>query len=152
MPATLHQYAVDVVWNGGRDGGGEVRPETSGVKIPLAVGPEFQGPGGGSNPEELLAAAIAGCYAMTFGIIAANRKLPVIKLTAKVIGEVEHNGPQITYKGVVIKPEIVLSAEATDEQVALTKDMAHKADSYCIITNAVRGKLDIAVEPHITKE
>lgn len=88
---------------------------------------------------------------MTFGIIASNRKLPVTSLTAKVIGEVEHNGPQITYKGVVIKPEIVLAADATDEQVALTEDMAHKADSYCIITNAVRGKLDIKVEPKITK-
>ena len=69
-----------------------------------------------------------------------------------MVGEVEHNGPQIIYKGVVIKPQIVLAADATAEQVAITEDMAHKADNYCIITNAVRGKLEIRVEPNITKE
>jgi len=31
------------------------------------------------------------------------------------------------------------------------QDMSHKADGYCIITNAVRGKVDIIVEEEIVK-
>ena len=35
-------------------------------------------------------------------------------------------------------------------QIAQTMDMAHKADQYCIITNAVRANVEIAVEPTVS--
>jgi len=44
-----------------------------------------------------------------------------------------------------------LSADATDEQAKMAEDMAHKADSYCIITNAVRDKVQIVVEPNVVR-
>ncbi len=119
--------------------------------MPLGVPPEFGGNGVGTNPEELLASAIAGCYSITFGIIAANRKLPFEGLTTKVTGFVEQNGASFVYTKVVVKPTIRLSADATDEHVTMAEDMAHKADLYCIITNAVRDKLAIEIEPTITR-
>lgn len=147
----LHEYPVKVLWSGGRDGNGEVVAERSGSAVALSVPPEFQGKGEGSNPEELLAQAIAACYSITFGIIAANRKLPVNDIETKATGVVEQAGASFVYKQVVIKPTIKLAADATDEQFAMAEDMAHKADNYCIITNAVRGKVEIVVEPNITK-
>jgi len=58
---------------------------------------------------------------------------------------------QFTYRSVVIRPRITLEASATDEQAQLAEEMAHKADLYCIITNSLRGKVDIKVEPQILR-
>ena len=149
--ATIHEYPVDVTWSGGREGSGHAVAEHSHTKIDVAVPIEFQGPGGATNPEELLTTAIASCYTMTFGIIAAMRKLPVKSINVSAVGEVEQSGAQFTYKTVTIKPHIVLESDATEEQMKLTEDMAHKADGYCIITNAVRGKVEITVQPTIDK-
>ena len=147
-----HPYPVEVAWFGGRDGAGTVRGKGSGVENPLGVPGEFGGTGRGTNPEELLAAAVAACYTITFGIIAANRKLPFIGIKATAVGEVEQNGMQFTYKSITISPTITLECGATDEQLAAAEDMAHKADLYCIITNAVRDKVAISVEPNIVRQ
>lgn len=151
MSSQLHDYPVSVQWTGGRDGKGTVDSKHSNTQLKVAVPPEFQGPGGGACPEELLTSAVACCYTMTFGIIAANRKIPVQSVSVEANGQVEQSGQQFTYKSVTIRPTIVLSSDATDEQMKLAEDMSHKADLYCIITNAVRGKVEITVEPTISK-
>jgi len=149
--SNLHEYPVTVEWAGGRDGSGQVTPDRSGVRMPLSVPPEFGGAGEGTNPEELLASAIAGCYSITFGIIAANRKLPFVGLKTSVTGYVEQNGASFVYTKVVVRPTITLAADATDDQVVMAEDMSHKADLYCIITNAVRDKVAIEIEPTIVR-
>lgn len=147
----LHEYPISVDWTGGRDGHGTVKPGHSGGEIPVAVPPEFQGPGGATNPEELLTGAITSCYSITFGIVATNRRLPLKGLHVDSVGTVEQEGANFTYKSVVLRPQITLDASATDEQVAMAQEMAHKADLYCIITNAVRGKVEISVEPTVVR-
>lgn len=148
----LHEYPVSVTWSGARDGIGSAKADRSGVELPLRVPPEFGGSDGpGTNPEELLAASICACYTITFGIIAGMRKLPVVDVKTSAVGEVEENGPQFTYKKVTLRPTIVLAADATDEQEKMAGEMAHKADSYCIITNAVRNSVEIQVEPSIVR-
>ena len=149
--ATLHEYPVNVQWTGGRDGGGSATAETSGTQFDLAVPPEFQGPGGATNPEEMLTSAIASCYSITFGIIAANRRLPVQKIEVSAVGVVEQQGMAFTYKQITIRPKITLSSEATDDQVAAATDNAHKADNYCIVTNSVRGKVEVIIEPEVVR-
>lgn len=149
--ASIHDYPVSVRWQGGRDGSGKATSGRFGTEFKLSVPPEFQGPGDGTNPEELLTTAIASCYSITFGIIAANRKLPVVGLQTEAVGEVEQSGAQFTYTKVTLRPRIELAADATDEHVAMASDMAHKADLYCIITNAVRDKVKIEVEPEVVR-
>ena len=149
--ASTHEYPVSVEWNGGRGGSGTVRGGHSGAALDLAVPPEFQGTGNGTNPEELLAAAIAACYSITFGIIAENRKLPLQNLHVEAAGEVEQSGPSFKYTKMTIRPQITLTAEATDDHVKMAEDMAHKADSYCIITNATRGNVEVHVQPTIKR-
>lgn len=149
--AQIHEYPVTVEWRGGRDGTGKAVAGNSGTELPLSVGPEYGGPGAGTNPEELLTAAIASCYSITFGIIAANRKIPLADIVTEALGEVEQAGMQFTYRSVTIRARITLEPSASDEEVQLAEEMAHKADLYCIITNSVRGKVDIKVEPQIVR-
>lgn len=148
--AKMHEYPVSVAWSGGKGGGGLSSDSEHSVTVNLAVGSEFGGTGEGTNPECLLAMAVASCYSMTFGIIAENRKIPVQDFKVTAVGEVEENGPQFTYKKITIKSSIVLAPGTDDSLVKVAEDMAHKADNYCIITNAVRGKVEIVVEPNIS--
>jgi peroxiredoxin-like protein len=150
MP-TLHEYPVSLEWSGGREGHGAAVAEHSGATFNLAVPAEFQGAGGGTNPEELLTTAITACYSMTFAIIAANRKLPMTAVDVTATGVVEQNGASFVYRSIIVRPAITLTADATDEQLAAAEDMAHKADSYCIITNAVRGKVEVVIEPTVVR-
>ena len=149
--AELHEYPNVLEWTGARDGSGTLTSIRSNTVNTLAVPPEFQGSGEGTNPEELLTNAITGCYTITFGIIAANRKVPVQHVKTEATGFVEQNGAQFTYKNVVIRPTITLAPEATDEHIKMAEDMAHKADAYCIVTNAVRGKVEVTIEPNVVR-
>ncbi len=109
------------------------------------------GPGGETNPEELLTSAIAGCYSITFGIVSTNQKLPVTNFHMEARGTVEQNGANFVYKQIVLKPTITVAADATEDQVKKVEDMAHRADNYCIVTNAVRGKVEVILEPTILR-
>jgi peroxiredoxin-like protein len=146
----MHEYRVNVSWSGGKNGSGRVEAPESGESLELAVPREFGGPGEATNPEELLTAAIASCYSITFGIIAENRKLPVENFRLEAAGLVEQQGATFTYKQVVLRPSIKMAADATDQQREQARDMAMKADHYCIITNAVRGKVEVTVEPDLS--
>ncbi|MDR3691233.1 MAG: OsmC family protein [Fimbriimonas sp.] len=149
--STIHEYPATVTWTGGREGQGTIANHHSGTQIGIAVPTEFQGTGSGSNPEELLTSAVAGCYTITFGIVAANRKVPIERLEVDVVGSVEQNGASLTFKQITIRPKITLSSDATEAQVASAADLAHKADGYCIVTNAVRGKVEVIVDPVVTR-
>jgi peroxiredoxin-like protein len=151
MATINHEYPVNVTWTGGRDGQGTVKSLNSGTELSINVPPEFQGPGGGTNPEEILTDAIAACYTITLGIVLSNRKLPVKHIETTATGVVEQNGASFTYKSITVKPVIYMEGEPTFEELKQAEEMAHKADGYCIITNAVRGKVDINVEPTIAK-
>ncbi len=147
----LHQYPVTVAWTGGRDGHGAVAAERSGAHLQLAVPEEFGGHGQGSNPEELLVAAIGACYTITYGLIATTRKLPLLEVKAQVIGQVEEDGPQVSVKRIVVKPRITLVRDATEEDVTAAFEYAHRADKACMVSNAVRGKVEIVVEPDVVR-
>lgn len=146
-----HHYPVTVNWTGDRMGEGTALADQSGVSAPISVPHEFQGKGEGTNPEEMLSMAIASCYTITFGIMAGMRKLPYSGIETKAVGEVEQNGANFTFTKITIRPTIRLNQEATSDHEALADDLAHKADLYCIITNAVRGKVEVVVEPNIVR-
>ena len=148
--ADIHEYSANVTWTGGRDGSGTAKSgdSTHALKVPA----EFGGPGGGTNPEELLTTAIASCFSITFGIMAASRKLPFVDIQTQATGEVHQpNAATFIFRKVILKPTITLGAGATDDDAKLAEDLAHKADAYCLITNAVRGKVEIAVVPTIKR-
>lgn len=151
MATTTHYYPTQVVWSGGREGKGHVVYNRSAEALNLSVPPEFGGPGGGNNPEELLTSAIASCYSITLGIISENRKLPVLSIETNATGEVEQVGAGMTFKKIVLEPNIQVSADITEAQLALVREMAIKADHYCIVSNAVRDKVEIVVKPVVSQ-
>ena len=152
MASQLHTYTARVSWSGGREGAGSIQNDNSGQGYDLRVPTEFGGPGGALNPEELLTDAIAGCYSITYGIVANNRRIPVKGVEVQAVGTVDQSGANFVYKSIALSPAITLGAEATDQDIATAIDMAHKADAYCIVTNAIRGKVEVSISPSVRRE
>jgi peroxiredoxin-like protein len=148
--ATVHHYPVTVEWSGGRDGAGRLASSRSGFTADLTAAEEFGGPGQGANPEELLTCAVASCYSITLGIVAAHKRLPVVKVDVDATGEVEQAGTSFTFKAVALMPRIVLAAGATPAQVEQALALAHRAEAYCIVTKAIREKVTVTVTPDVS--
>jgi organic hydroperoxide reductase OsmC/OhrA len=64
-------------WSGQVNGGSGV------LRVPTATQVELGGPGEGTNPEELLAAALANCYTSTITAHARARKLKLVHIETK---------------------------------------------------------------------
>lgn len=144
-----HDFPVDIQWSGGFQGVGTIKSDNEQLKVDFSVPTNFKGKGLGTNPEELLTSAVAGCYSITFGIMAESQKLPLAKIEVNSKGEVEHNGVKLEFKSITLKPKVYLDSSATDSQKELAENLAHKADEHCLVSNALSDKVSITVEPEI---
>jgi peroxiredoxin-like protein len=122
---------------------------TDGLDVQASIPKEMGGPGIGTNPDELLLAAAANCYLITLASIMENRKLDVRSLELGSEGTVIRDGGRLAYKRIVHKPVITLAEGAGPEQRELAEQCAHRAEKACMISQALRGNVDLAVEPEI---
>src|SRR5215831_5520149 len=63
--------------------GGKVRGRSGMLKAPTATQVELGGPGNATNPEELLAAALANCYTSTITAHARAKKIDIARIETK---------------------------------------------------------------------
>ena len=71
------EAAATITWSGW---GGEVTGESGRLKAKTATQAELGGPGQATNPEELLAAALANCYTSTITAHARAKKIDLASL------------------------------------------------------------------------
>ncbi len=90
---------AEAVWNGGgKDGRGTLKTQSGALsEVAYSAGMRF-GEEKGTNPEELLAAAHAGCFnmALAFGLNGAGRQPEELRTTAVVSIEQQGGGFTIT--------------------------------------------------------
>ena len=98
----------------------------------------FEGGEAGTNPEELLAAAHAGCFTMAVGAILTQKGLTPLSLNTEAIVSME--GLSITAVHLSIIGSV--SGISADEFIAVTKD----AEKNCIISKAL--SVPISSEAH----
>jgi peroxiredoxin-like protein len=149
--AVLYEYPITVEWQGGLKGSGCLQLKNSPKGLPLSVPTEFKGLGEGTNPEELLVSAIASCYTITLGILATYRQLPIKNIRTEARGRVVQTGAHLEFNRVVLLPHIMVDASASEEQIQAIEEVASRAEKHCMITNAVRGSVEIKLEPTIVK-
>jgi osmotically inducible protein OsmC len=93
------QRKASAVWNGTlKEGKGTISTASGVLKnSPYSFHTRFED-GQGTNPEELIAAAHAGCYSMALGNVLSTGKLPPdsIETTAEVTLEKTEAGPTVT--------------------------------------------------------
>jgi|SRR5271157_1732268 osmotically inducible protein OsmC len=125
----------EALWKGTLSkGSGEIKTGTGTVKAAYSFSSRFES-GPGTNPEELIGAAHAGCFSMAFaGILEQAGFAPVtIKTVAHVAIEKDGQGFSIT--------SIRLVTEAVVPQISasLFSEKAEAAKAGCPVSKALAG-------------
>jgi osmotically inducible protein OsmC len=128
------------VWRGaGRDGTGELTTD-SGVlsATPYSYRTRFESQPG-TNPEELIAAAHAGCFAMAlaFQLQAAGVTPEELAVEAAVSLEPEGQGFRIT------RSALTLNARVPGLDQAKFEELAHAAETGCPVSKLLNAEITL---------
>ena len=133
------------VWSGGlKDGKGAISTETGALKNhPYGFTARFEG-GPGTNPEELIGAAHAGCFTMALSNILGEANLTASEMRTKadVTLERQADGFAITDVHLTLRAKV---PGATPEQFT---ELANKAKVGCPVSKLLKANitLDAALE------
>lgn len=128
-------------WNGDlKTGRGTMTPEHAG-EIPFSLGTRFEG-AKGSNPEEVIGAALAGCFSMalSLGLEKAGFKPESIRTDAKV--HLDKDGEGFAIK----KIELTNETRASGGDEAKFKQVAAETKKACPVSKALGGVPEITLD------
>lgn len=130
------------IWNGnGKEGSGQLTTQSTVLnKTQYSYKSRFE-QGVGTNPEELVAAAHAGCFAMklSFVLQAAGFTAESLDVTATInLGE-----------GVITSSALVLKAKVPGISEEKFKAAAEEAKLNCPISKSLNAAIDISLEAQL---
>ena len=109
---------------------------------PVAVPPEFEGPGGGYSPEDLYAFALMNCFIATFKVISEKSKLEYVSIRTNGLLTVDRNESGVPWmKAFQLTVEL---AGANDVERA--KRLLEKTSQSCMILNSVKTEKNFVFE------
>lgn len=133
-----HIRHADAHWEGTlKDGGGSLKLESGVYEGPYTWAGRFSN-GPGTNPEELVGAAHAGCFSMFFSAILTNNGYTPTRIDTQAAVHLE-DGPTIT--------KIELNMEAVVDGLS-EEDMqkfAQEAKEKCPVSKALAGGPEIVL-------
>lgn len=139
-----HYFHIKANWPGNRNDVGEI--QTANLHTKISIPKEMEGPGIGTNPDEMLLGAAATCYIITLAAMMERSNIAKEQLDMESTAIVDVTNGVFTYKKIIHRPTITL---LNNKDVAITKRLALKAEQTCMISKALRGNVDIEVEPTI---
>ncbi len=131
---------ASAAWSGGlRDGKGSISTESGALSAyPYGFAARFEGQKG-TNPEELLGAAHAGCFTMALSLILGEAKLTATQMdtSAKVTLEKLDDGFAITAVHLTLKARIPGTDQKTFEELAA------KAKAGCPVSKVLKANITL---------
>jgi lipoyl-dependent peroxiredoxin len=128
------------IWKGGlKDGGGTISTETGVLKdAPYGFKARFED-GKGTNPEELIGAAHAGCFSMALSLMLGEAGLTAEKIEthAEVTLEKVGDGFEITASHLNVVAKIPGANQATFEEIA------NKAKAGCPVSKVMKARISM---------
>ncbi|HEX4249378.1 MAG TPA: organic hydroperoxide resistance protein [Pseudonocardia sp.] len=135
MDVKYTAYAVSS--GGGRDG--VVRSDDGVLDQVVKMPPALGGPGGGTNPEQLFAAAYSTCFHSALRLVARTEK---VKLSDDATVEAAIGiGPDDTSFAITA----TLTATMPGLDQAQAEDLLAKAHQVCPYSKATRGNVDVTL-------
>ncbi len=116
-----------------KDGKGTMKP-AHGADLPFTVGSRFEGQPA-SNPEEVIGAALAGCFSMalSLGLEKAGMKPKSIRTTASV--RLDRQGEGFAITGIELSTEAVVPGA----DAARFQSVAEETKKGCPVSKALTG-------------
>lgn len=136
---TQHTFTLQTNWEGGRNDSGTLQAER--LRTAISIPPEMDGPGIGTNPDEMLLGAAATCYIISLAAMLERAGIQAaLSMTSEGIVDVT-NGV-FTYEQIIHNLSVKL-AEHTESNERIAVRLAHKAEETCMISKALKGNVDI---------
>ncbi|SES96092.1 OsmC family peroxiredoxin [Hymenobacter actinosclerus] len=122
------------VWNGDIKGSGEITTQSGTVKAPYSTGARFKGEKG-TNPEELIGAAHAGCFTMFLTSILTKdgKQVKQIKTESKVTLDTSGEVPK------VVKISLSTEGEVAGLSPEEFQQYAEKAKENCPMSQLLKA-------------
>ncbi|WP_137790321.1 OsmC family protein [Bacillus sp. E(2018)] len=136
-----HVFHLNAHWPGGRNDIGLI--ETQHLQTEVSIPPEMDGPGIGTNPDEMLLGAAATCYIITLAAMIERSKIEKINLTMTSEGYVDVTNGVITYQKIIHRPVVTIKHDSSKNISTLLQKLATKAEHSCMISRALKGNVEI---------
>jgi osmotically inducible protein OsmC len=138
---------ASAVWEGGLRGGKGSFKGESGLGGAYSFGSRFES-AGGSNPEELLAAADAACYSMALSGALEKNGTPPTRVETRAACTVEKVGEG--FKITTMKLTVRASVPGADEATFLK--LAEAMKEGCPVSAAFKGNLKFELDARLERE
>jgi len=100
----------------------------------------------GTNPEELLGAALAGCYAMALNATLGRKQAKAAQTTVVATVTADKGDAGIR----IVTSKLTVTAKGLEGlDAAGFAELAKEAESRCPVSNALRGNVQIDVETSV---
>ena len=139
-----HHFHLTADWPGNRKDLGQI--ETGELKTKISIPDAMDGPGVGTNPDEMLLGAAATCYIITLAAMLERSHIPKVSLTMESEGIVDVTNGVFTYDAIIHRPKLLLPADLSDRDVEKAQRLAEKAEGSCMITRALAGNVKVSLE------
>jgi len=127
-----HLYRVAAWWSSGRTG--LAKSDSAPNAIHFTAPAEFGGLEGRWTPEELLLAAVAGCYTTTLRAIAGAAKFDFTDLQVEACGRVRKADSGYTFSEIVVRPNLKITSL---EERSRALDLLRRAEELCLVSRAI---------------
>lgn len=142
---TVHTFTLTIDWPGGRNEVGDLKTER--LQTQISIPTEMDGPGVGTNPDEMLLGAAATCYLITLAAMLERSQIDA-KLNLKSEGLVDVTNGVFTYKAIHHYVRIDLQSKDDERARRIAERYAYKAEETCMISKALKGNVE--VHTHLT--
>lgn len=142
------ERTAEVQWEGDLvHGKGDLALKSSEAAGPLPItwASRIERPDGKTSPEELLAAAHAGCYAMALSHTLAQRGKPPERVEVRATCALEQVGEGYKVTTVELRARAIVPGMKDSE----FHEAARAADQACPVSNAIRGNVDIRLDAEL---
>ena len=136
---------ASAVWEGGLKGGKGTYKGESGISGAYSFGSRFE-QAGGSNPEELLAAAEAACYSMALSAGLEKNGTPATRVETRAACTIDKVGEgfKITTMKLVVRATVPKIDDAAFQKIAeATKEG-------CPVSGVLKGNVKLELEASLT--
>ena len=140
------EHRVSAWWTSGRTG--LAKSDSAPNAIHFTAPTEFGGLEGRWTPEELLLAAVAGCYTTTLRAIAGTAQFNFTDLQVEASGSIRKAESGYNFSQIIVRPSLkIASAEERERALELLK----RAEKLCLVSRAIGTTLKFEPQLEITK-
>jgi osmotically inducible protein OsmC len=145
----LAQRDATVIWEGTLGDGSGALTTGGGAeqRLPMDWAARSEEADGSTSPEELLAAAEAGCYAMSLALGLTRNATPAERLEVHGVCELDKTDGEHEYAITRLSLDVRARVPGLDEE--RFQELAHRADEECPISIALRGNVDVTVNARL---